>query len=124
MVDKKLIPVKALVLEITKQFFDVEHSHDSAVGIQVGNIDLITDDGDTNQDFDEILFSDDDADSLNDVFDDKQSEHVENEKVHSALLSAHQTEVLWKLTKIILLVCCSRNSIELLADGGLKGFIA
>ena len=67
--------------------------------IVLGNIGALFDDSD-DESFDEIgsMFSDDEGNDED--LDDTHFQHIANEKTYNALLTVHQTEVLWKLTKM------------------------
>ena len=71
---------------------------DSNDQIFLDNIGTLPDESDEDL-TDEIgaMFSDDEEDL---ELDDAHFQHLANEKTYNALLTAHQTEVLWKLTKI------------------------
>ena len=66
----------------------------------IDNIGALPDESD-DETIDEIgsMFSDDEADADIEL-DDSHFQHLANEKTYNALITAHQTEVLWKLTKI------------------------
>ncbi|KAL7521678.1 hypothetical protein ACHAWX_006352 [Stephanocyclus meneghinianus] len=63
------------------------------------NIGSLPDEIDDEEEEDECIFSDDEDMTLEEL-DNDHFQHLANEKTYTALLSAHQTEVLWKLTKM------------------------
>jgi curved DNA-binding protein CbpA len=76
-------------------------SHDNLLDdVLIGNIGILPDESE-DESIDDIgsMFSDDEG-NVHEELDGAHFEYVANEKTYNALLTAHQTEVLWKLTKI------------------------
>jgi hypothetical protein len=69
----------------------------------IGDIGSLPGDESYTESFDDIesIFSDDDEEeTTEELLDDDYFQQLADEKTYNALLTAHQTEVLWKLTKI------------------------
>ncbi|KAL3799926.1 hypothetical protein HJC23_007399 [Cyclotella cryptica] len=75
------------------------HDHEDMQENFYWNIGALSDE-ETDEPVEECMFSDDEGDMAADELDEEHFQHLADEKIYTALLSAHQTEVLWKLTKM------------------------
>lgn len=94
--ENKIIVSRLKISDVRGENLKRDHLLDDTF---IENIGVLPDESD-DESSDEIgsMFSDDEADAPE--LDDAHFEHLANEKTYTALLTAHQTEVLWKLTKM------------------------